>query len=62
MAAKPGRAGPLLVATQVVLAALVVVSVGYIALDISINMLFGCPPGDSQSVGPDAQLTLLPLV
>lgn len=60
MAIIRGQAGTVLVATSVALVSLIVLSIGYIAINIAASTLFGCPAGDSQSVGPDPQLSLIP--
>lgn len=52
--------GPILIGSQVALLALLVASGGYILLDIATKLLLGCPPGDGQSEGPPAELSLIP--
>jgi hypothetical protein len=60
VAARQGLTDPILIGCQVVLLSLLVISVGYTLFNVSANMLLGCPPGDSQSEGPAAHLSLVP--
>ena len=60
MTAQQRPTGPVLIGSQVALLALAVASSGYILLDIVASMLLGCPPGDGQSEGPPAELSLIP--
>lgn len=60
-ARRRGLAGPILIGSQVALAALLVASVGYILIDIATNVLLGCLPGDSQSSeGPAPDISFFP--
>ena len=60
MTSEAGQRRHLIVRTQAVLTLLGLASLGYVLLDIFINMEFGCLPVASESMGPQAELSLLP--